>query len=118
MPKDYVMQGMIADTGGEWQLYKRHHTFAMISDWIFHPFRHLEAGDAAMHHGMDSWTPRITEGFSGLRSGSGVLAAGDADWAAGLAALVAAPAPKLLGPGFGPHAGRVRPSMHISRRIL
>ena len=54
MPKDYVMQGMIADTGGEWQLYKRHHTFAMISDWIFHPFRHLEAGDAEMHHGMNS----------------------------------------------------------------
>jgi protein-S-isoprenylcysteine O-methyltransferase Ste14 len=54
MPKDYVMQGMIADTGGEWQLYKRHHTFAMISDWIFHPFRHLEAGHAAMHHDMSS----------------------------------------------------------------
>jgi protein-S-isoprenylcysteine O-methyltransferase Ste14 len=54
MPKDYVMQGMIANTGGEWQLYKRHHTFAMISDWIFHPFRHLEAGHATMHHDMDS----------------------------------------------------------------
>ena len=52
MPKDYVMQGMIADTGGEWQLYKRHHTMAMISDWILHPFRHLENGHAAMHHGM------------------------------------------------------------------
>jgi hypothetical protein len=52
MPKDYVMQGMIADTGGEWQLYKRHHTLAMISDWILHPFRHLEDGHAAMHHGM------------------------------------------------------------------
>jgi protein-S-isoprenylcysteine O-methyltransferase Ste14 len=51
MPKDYVMQGMIADTGGEWQLYKRHHTFAMIGDWIFHPFRHLEGGHAAMHPG-------------------------------------------------------------------
>jgi protein-S-isoprenylcysteine O-methyltransferase Ste14 len=51
MPKDYVMQGMIADTGGEWQLYKRHHAFAMIGDWIFHPFRHLEGGHAAMHHG-------------------------------------------------------------------
>lgn len=50
MPKDYVMQGMIADTGGEWQLYKRHHTVAMISDWIFHPFRHLEGGHAMMHH--------------------------------------------------------------------
>lgn len=22
MPRDYIMQGMIADTGGEWQLYK------------------------------------------------------------------------------------------------
>jgi protein-S-isoprenylcysteine O-methyltransferase Ste14 len=51
MPKDYVMQGMIADTGGEWQLYKHHHTFAMIGDWIFHPFRHLEGGHSAMHLG-------------------------------------------------------------------
>lgn len=32
MPRDSVMQGMIADTGGERQLYKRHHTFAMIGD--------------------------------------------------------------------------------------
>ena len=54
MPKDYVMQGMIADTGGEWQLYKRHHTLAMISDWLFHPFRHLEAGHATLHPGMGS----------------------------------------------------------------
>ncbi len=52
MPKDYVMQGMIADTGGQWQLYKRHHTIAMIGDWIFHPFRHLEGGHAGMHHEM------------------------------------------------------------------
>lgn len=56
MPKNYVMQGMIADTGGEWQLYKRHHTFAMIGDWIFHPFRHLEDGHAAMHHGTGEGT--------------------------------------------------------------
>jgi protein-S-isoprenylcysteine O-methyltransferase Ste14 len=52
MPVDYVMQGMIADTGGEWQLYKRHHTLAMIWDWIFHPFGHLEGGHFAMHGGM------------------------------------------------------------------
>jgi hypothetical protein len=50
MPKDYVMQGMIADTGDEWQLYKRHHALAMIWDWIFHPFGHLEGGHFAMHH--------------------------------------------------------------------
>jgi protein-S-isoprenylcysteine O-methyltransferase Ste14 len=52
MPIDYVMQGMIADTGDEWQLYKRHHTLAMIWDWIFHPFGHLEGGHFAMHASM------------------------------------------------------------------
>jgi len=52
MPTAYVMQGMIADTGDEWQLYKRHHTLEMIADWIFHPFGHLEGGHAAMHAGM------------------------------------------------------------------
>ncbi len=50
MPRDYVMQGMIADTGDEWQLYKRHHTFTMIWDWIFHPFGHLESSHFAIHH--------------------------------------------------------------------
>lgn len=49
MPKDYVMQGMIADTGDEWQLYKRHHVVAMIWDWVFHPFGHLEGRHFAMH---------------------------------------------------------------------
>jgi len=48
VPRRYVMQGMIADTGDEWQLYRQHHTAAMILDWIFHPFRHLE-GHGAMH---------------------------------------------------------------------
>ena len=52
MPKDFIMQGMIANTGGEWQLYKRHHTIAMIGDWIFHPFRHLEGGHVMVHHEM------------------------------------------------------------------
>jgi hypothetical protein len=35
------MQGLIADTGGDWQLYKRHHSIARFTDWIFHPFSHL-----------------------------------------------------------------------------
>jgi len=53
MPVDYVMQGMIADTGGEWQLYRHHRTFAMIWDWIFHPCRHLEGGGhGGMQHPM------------------------------------------------------------------
>lgn len=28
---------LIADTGGDWQLYKRHHTVSRFADWIFHP---------------------------------------------------------------------------------
>lgn len=67
MPKDYVMQGMIADTGGEWQLYKRHHTFAMIGDWIFHPFRHLEGGHSAMHHGADDGIENHGDGNGMIR---------------------------------------------------
>jgi len=52
MPVDYVMQGMIADTGGQWRLYRHHHMLAMIWDWIVHPFRHLEGGGhgGARHH--------------------------------------------------------------------
>ena len=49
LPANYIMQGLIADTGGDWQLYKQHHTVKMITDWIFHPFRHLTEGHHAMH---------------------------------------------------------------------
>jgi protein-S-isoprenylcysteine O-methyltransferase Ste14 len=49
LPPHYVMQGLIADTGGDWRLYKHHHTVGMITDWIFHPFRHLTEGHHAMH---------------------------------------------------------------------
>ncbi len=66
MPVEYVMQGMIADTGQEWQLYKRDHTFSMIGDWIFHPFRHLESGHAGMHRGTAS-------GMEGHGDGDGTL---------------------------------------------
>ncbi len=41
MPADYIMQGMIADTGSEFHLYKKHHTVAMITEWVLHPFQHL-----------------------------------------------------------------------------
>lgn len=64
MPPNYVMQGMIADTGGEWQLYKHHHTLAMISDWIVHPFRHLEGGPMGGHH-----SPGHSMGNLGLGNG-------------------------------------------------
>ncbi len=52
IPQDYIMQGMIADTGGPWKLYEQHHSLSMISDWIFHPFRHLREGHHAMHGDM------------------------------------------------------------------
>ncbi|MCK9376374.1 MAG: isoprenylcysteine carboxylmethyltransferase family protein [Syntrophobacterales bacterium] len=56
MPADYIMQGMIADTGGRSHLFKQHHTVALISDWVFHPFAHLRrpaATHMAAMHGAD-----------------------------------------------------------------
>jgi protein-S-isoprenylcysteine O-methyltransferase Ste14 len=54
IPVDYVMQGMIADTGKEWKLFEQHKTIGMIAGYIFHPFAHLTGGHAglmaAMHH--------------------------------------------------------------------
>ncbi len=52
IPQNYVMQGMIADTGGDWKLFNQHHSIAMITDWIFNPFGHLREGHHAMHDGM------------------------------------------------------------------
>lgn len=49
LPADYIMQGLIADTGGDWRLYKQHHAVRMITDWVFHPFRHLTEGHHARH---------------------------------------------------------------------
>ena len=48
MPVDYIMQGMIADIGDEWQLFRHHQTLAMIADYILHPIGHLQGGH--MHH--------------------------------------------------------------------
>ncbi len=52
IPQNYVMQGMIADTGGDWKLFNQHHSIAMITDWIFNPFGHLREGHHVMHGGM------------------------------------------------------------------
>ncbi len=41
MPVDYIMQGMIANTGSEHHLYKQHRTIGLIADWVLHPFEHL-----------------------------------------------------------------------------
>jgi hypothetical protein len=56
MPADYVMQGMIANTGDEFHLHKHHHTFALIADWVLNPFDHLRRSPSehmARMHGVD-----------------------------------------------------------------
>jgi protein-S-isoprenylcysteine O-methyltransferase Ste14 len=63
MPPMYVMQGLIGDTGGDWQLYKQHHTISMITDFILHPSGHLAGhhmhGDVShSEHGTESATVR------------------------------------------------------------
>jgi protein-S-isoprenylcysteine O-methyltransferase Ste14 len=65
LPRNYVMQGLIADTGDDWQLYKRHHTISRFGDWIFHPFTHLGGAHASAfepeghsHHGGAEGTVR------------------------------------------------------------
>jgi protein-S-isoprenylcysteine O-methyltransferase Ste14 len=46
LPTNYIMQGLMGDTGGDWQLYKQHHSMSMITDFVIHPFGHLAGG----HH--------------------------------------------------------------------
>jgi len=58
IPVDYVMQGMIANTGEEWRLFEQHKTIGMITDYIFHPFAHLTGGHAR-HVGMENHDSNI-----------------------------------------------------------
>jgi hypothetical protein len=58
VPLNYIMQGMIADTGPKWRLFQRHQTLAMISDYILNPIGHLRGGHVApggamMHNSSD-----------------------------------------------------------------
>jgi protein-S-isoprenylcysteine O-methyltransferase Ste14 len=53
IPKDYIMQGMIADTGTDWKLFEKHRTLGMIADWVINPFGHLRDGHHAMHGAVD-----------------------------------------------------------------
>jgi protein-S-isoprenylcysteine O-methyltransferase Ste14 len=59
IPIDYVMQGMIADTGGEWKLFEQHKTIGMITEYILHPFAHLTEGHAHHHPGMQAPNPSM-----------------------------------------------------------
>ena len=58
IPIDYVMQGMIADTGPEWKLFRHHKTFRMITEYILHPFAHLTGGHQHMA-GMTRHDPSL-----------------------------------------------------------
>jgi protein-S-isoprenylcysteine O-methyltransferase Ste14 len=58
IPIDYVMQGMIADTGSEWKLFEQHKTIGMITEYIFHPFAHLTEGHAH-NAGMQAHNPSM-----------------------------------------------------------
>ncbi len=50
VPVNYVMQGMIADTGERWRLFRTHRTLANITDYVLHPIGHLSHEHA--HPGM------------------------------------------------------------------
>jgi protein-S-isoprenylcysteine O-methyltransferase Ste14 len=56
MPPDYIMQGMIANTGSQYHLFKQHNTIALITDWVLNPFEHLRRSPMAhmaQMHGVD-----------------------------------------------------------------
>ena len=57
MPVDYIMQGMIANTGSEHHLYKQHHTIGLIADWVLHPFEHLRRSPSAQMAKMRNIDP-------------------------------------------------------------
>jgi protein-S-isoprenylcysteine O-methyltransferase Ste14 len=59
VPVNYIMQGMIADTGPEWRLFQRHQTFAMISDYILNPVGHLQGGHTGHTSAMTHDSPEM-----------------------------------------------------------
>jgi hypothetical protein len=59
MPADYVMQEMIADTGGEFHLHQHHNTFALIADWVLNPFEHLRRSPSAQMAAMHNVDPSM-----------------------------------------------------------
>jgi len=59
MPADYVMQGMIADTGGHSHLFKEHHTVGLITNWVLHPFAHLRSSPMAHMAAMMGVDPAV-----------------------------------------------------------
>jgi protein-S-isoprenylcysteine O-methyltransferase Ste14 len=82
IPVDYVMQGMIANTGDEWKLFEQHKTIGMITEYILHPFAHLTGGHAHhmdmanMKHGPEMYASAAMKRrvvFIGISSGNNEL---------------------------------------------
>jgi len=59
MPGDYVMQGMIANTGDDFHLFKQHNTVMMITEWVLHPFQHLRSSPSLHMAKMHNVDPAI-----------------------------------------------------------
>ncbi len=59
MPPDYIMQGMIANTGSSFHLFKQHNTVNLITDWVLHPFAHLRRSPAAHMAKMHNVDPAV-----------------------------------------------------------
>lgn len=59
MPVDYIMQGMIANTGTEHHLWKQNQTINLIADWVLHPFEHLRRPPSDMMAKMHNVDPKV-----------------------------------------------------------
>jgi protein-S-isoprenylcysteine O-methyltransferase Ste14 len=59
MPADYIMQGMIANTGEESHLHKQHNTLSLITDWVLNPFEHLRRSPSAVMAEMHNVDPAM-----------------------------------------------------------
>lgn len=73
MPVDYIMQGMIADTGDEWRLYRRHVAIIRFLDWIFHPFSHLSGHHSVLHHASHDMNTGVVRRLVFLKVSGGTI---------------------------------------------
>jgi protein-S-isoprenylcysteine O-methyltransferase Ste14 len=58
LPTNYAMQGLVADTGIDWRLYRMHHSIGGFVDLVIHPFSHLGGG----HHFLYEQTGHPEQG--------------------------------------------------------
>jgi hypothetical protein len=73
MPVDYIMQGLIADTGDEWRLYHRHVTISRFIDWILHPFSHLSGHHSVLNHASHDLNQGVVRRLVFLKVSDGTI---------------------------------------------